>query len=150
MNEPTHRVAFPAAAVGVVVAFALTVLPILVGAAVLQTLHERGLVLRPLAIGVYLAIALTIALFAGGRFAAVSGRALSPRDGALHGLVAWSAWTVAVALAGLILAGAGWIDFTAIAARVATIESALWAGAAAHTIALGAAVMGGLSGARAE
>jgi hypothetical protein len=134
----------------------------LVGLSLLMML-AGGLGLRPgilnaaalskmsLGLAVWTAISLILAAFVGGYVAAIASRSLTIEDGLLHGLLAWAT----ACLTGAILA-CTWM-MTALATGVANLDVVnamdnrmMLAFFVADALALGAALLGGRSGARQE
>lgn len=101
----------------------------------------------------WLAAAGAIATFIGGRFAAVDARAMTARDGAMHGFVLWAAWAGVCVVTATAIAMWSWSvgGFDARAAtRSPELVQGLWGALLAHAAMLLAAIVGGMRGARAE
>jgi hypothetical protein len=141
----SHRTSLGGVVVGVVISAAVCVIATTlvlalrgpIGLATDQPWLEGGIALGVIA----------LSTFFGGRFAASDGRALVSRDGALHGAVTWAALTVLVAAGGLASLFLGWASAVSEPAEVKTLA---WAFLTAEGVALLAAVLGGVRGAKAE
>ena len=145
-----RRVGLGSVVVGTLVALGVGAL--LGGAGVAIIVSIVGLGERDALIGLAVAVA-AIAAFAAGRFAAVDSRSITRRDGALVGFVTWAMLS---GLAGVTTVAIGtwawarnWFDVAA-AARRADAPTVLWGAVLTLVLMLGAAVLGGIRGARSE
>jgi hypothetical protein len=103
-----------------------------------------------IALGVGIA---AIAAFAAGRFAAIDSRSLTRRDGALVGFVTWAMLSGLVGVTSVAIGtwawANGWFDVAAAATR-ADAPTVLWGAVLMLALMLGAAILGGVRGARSE
>lgn len=114
-------------------------------------LNAAALSKMSVGLAVWAGIALIFAAFVGGYVAAIASRSLTVEDGLLHGLLTWAT----ACLTGAILA-CTWM-MTALATGIANLDVVnamdnrmMLAFFIADTLALGAALLGGRSGARQE
>ncbi len=151
--ETERRVRLGSIIVGLVAVLGVTAVLVTLGVAVLlATTGVDAAEARGAAIA-WGAGAGAIGAFVGARFAAVDARAVTRRDGAIHGFITWAAWAGLFALAavgvGLWAWAMGGLDVASAARRPETV-AALWGALIAHAAMLVAAIAGGIRGARAE
>jgi hypothetical protein len=151
--ETERRIGLGSVVVGLVATLGVTVILLALGVALLlattgiEAPEARGAVLA------WAAAAGGIGAFVGGRFAAMGSNALTSREGTLAGFVTWAAWVGVVGVAAIAVATWAWSigAFDPIlAARRPETALALWGALVVHAVMLGAAVWGGVRGARAE
>jgi len=126
---------------GLVVAVAIGAALVGLGGGIAASSYGDPLTSDRTLMGVWLAAAAAVGAFAGGRTTAAMGRMLARRDGALAGLVTGSA------LALLSVAGGGWLATEWPASRAAEL---LFGVTGVVIVVIVAAILGGVSGARAE
>ncbi|HKA88654.1 MAG TPA: hypothetical protein VKE22_13380 [Haliangiales bacterium] len=151
--DTERRVRLGSIIVGLVATLGVTAVLVALGVAVLlATIGTEAPEARGAAIA-WAAGAGAIGAFVGGRLAAVDARAVTRRDGAIHGFITWAAWS---GLAALVAVGVGmwaWamggFDVASAARRPDTLD-ALWGALVAHAAMFVGAIWGGVRGARAE
>jgi hypothetical protein len=126
---------------GVVVAVAIGAALVGLGGGIAASSNGDPFMSDRTLVGVWFAAAAAVGAFVGGRTAAAVGRMLARRDGVLAGLVTGSV------LAVLGIAAGAWLATAWPASRAAEL---LWSVTAIETVFLVAAMLGGMSGARAE
>lgn len=150
MDATDNRVGFGSVCAGVVVSLAFSAMLVALGAAVAGSsigLDPDSLLARRVAVAGWLGAALVAGAFLGGRSAAVSARLMVRRDGALAGLLAWALLSLVL----LTLVGAWAAANPTLAWRLSPwIGDVAWAAFATLALCLGAAILGGVAGARAE
>jgi hypothetical protein len=145
-----RRVGLGSVIVGTLVALGIAALLGAVGLAIVVS--TVGLEDRDPLIAMAAAIA-AIAAFAAGRFAAIDSRSLTRRDGALVGFVTWAMLSGIIGVTSVAIGtwawAKGWFDAAAAATR-ADAPTLLWGAVLMLVLLLGAAILGGVRGARSE
>ena len=149
LDRPTARVALSAVVSGALLALASGVVAVLVGAATLATAAKYGHRLggssgTSWALGIGFGIC--FGTFIGGRFAAITARAVVRRDGLLAGLLTWAL----LVLIGVVASGIAVAVRRPALPEAAILSELLWRVVFVLFGALLAALFGGARGARAE